>query len=73
MYVGHIISIIAVASVLFNIDPWCLVIILVVICVFLPISKRVGELMMERRIDNAKFHRRSDYFQRVLYLQDYAK
>ncbi|MBO5944382.1 MAG: ABC transporter ATP-binding protein [Clostridia bacterium] len=73
MYVGHIISLIAVASVLFTIDPWCLVIILVVICVFLPISKRVGELMMERRIDNAKFHRRSDYFQRVFYLQDYAK
>ena len=29
--------------------------------------------MMERRIDNAKYHRRSDYFQRIFYLQDYAK
>ncbi len=73
MYVGHIISLVTVSSVLFTIDPWCLVIILVVICVFLPISKKVGTLMMERRIDNAKYHRRADYFQRIFYLQDYAK
>ena len=73
MYIGHIISLVTVSSVLFTIDPWCLVIILVVICVFLPISKRVGTLMMERRIENAKYHRRADYFQRVFYLQDYAK
>ncbi len=73
MYVGHIISLITVSSVLLTIDPWCLLIILVVICVFLPISKRVGTLMMERRIDNAKYHRRADYFQRIFYLQDYAK
>ena len=73
MYVGHIISLITVSSVLLTIDPWCLAIILVVICVFLPISKKVGSLMMERRIDNAKYHRRADYFQRIFYLQDYAK
>ncbi len=73
MYVGHIISLVTVSSVLFTIDPWCLLIILVVICVFLPISKKVGTLMMERRIDNAKYHRRADYFQRIFYLQDYAK
>ncbi len=73
MYVGHIISLVTVSSVLFTIDPWCLLIILVVICVFLPISKKVGSLMMERRIDNAKYHRRADYFQRIFYLQDYAK
>ena len=73
MYIGHIISLATVSSVLFVIDPWCLVIILLVICTFLPISKRVGTLMMERRIDNAKYHRRSDYFQRIFYLQDYAK
>lgn len=73
MYVGNIISLVTISSVLLSIDPWCLVIILSVICIFLPISKKVGNLMMERRIENAKFHRRSDYFQRVFYLQDYAK
>ncbi len=73
MYVGHLISLVTVSSVLFTIDPWCLVIILVIICIFMPISKRVGTLMMERRVENAKYHRRSDYFQRVFYLQDYAK
>lgn len=73
MYVGNIISLVTISSVLLSIDPWCLVIILSVICIFLPISKKVGNLMMERRIENAKYHRRSDYFQRVFYLQDYAK
>lgn len=73
MYVGHLISLVTISSVLFTIDPWCLAIILTVICVFLPISKKVGTLMMERRIENAKYHRRSDYFQRIFYLQDYAK
>lgn len=73
MYVGNIISLVTISSVLLSIDPWCLVIILSVICIFLPISKKVGNLMMERRIENARFHRRSDYFQRVFYLQDYAK
>ena len=73
MYIGHIISLVTVSSVLFTIDPWCLMIILVVICVFLPISKKVGSLMMERRIENTKYHRRADYFQRVFYLQEYAK
>ncbi len=72
-YVANIISLVTISSVLFTIDPWCLVIILVFISVFLPISKKVGALMMERRVENAKYHRRSDYFQRVFYLQDYAK
>ncbi len=73
MYVANIITLVTISSVLLTIDPWCLVIILVVISIFLPISKKVGSLMMERRVENAKYHRRSDYFQRVFYLQDYAK
>ncbi len=73
MYVANIITLVTISSVLFTIDPWCLVIILVVISIFLPISKKVGSLMMERRVENAKYHRRSDYFQRVFYLQEYAK
>ncbi len=73
MYVANIIAFITISSIIFTIDPWCLVIILVDISIFLPISKKVGSLMMERRVENAKYHRRSDYFQRVFYLQDYAK
>ncbi len=73
MYVANLITLVTISSVLLTIDPWCLVIILVVISIFLPISKKVGSLMMERRVENAKYHRRSDYFQRVFYLQDYAK
>ncbi len=72
-YIGHIISLFTVSSVILTIDPICLVIILGMIVAFMPFSKKIGTLMMERRIENAKYHRRSDYFQRIFYLQDYAK
>ena len=72
-YVGNLISLIAVAGVLLTIDPVCLVIILVFIGGFLPLSRKIGDLQMGRRIDNTKFHRRSDYFQRIFYLQEYCK
>lgn len=72
-YVGNIILLISISSVLLTIDPVALVIILFFIGVFSPISKKIGNLQMGRRIDNTRFHRRSDYFQRIFYLQDYCK
>lgn len=72
-YVGNIILLLSIGSVLLTIDPVCLVIILFFIGVFSPISKKIGNLQMQRRVDNTKFHRRSDYFQRIFYLQDYCK
>lgn len=72
-YIGNIISLITISSVLLTIDPICFVIILAFVVVFMPLSKKIGNLQMGRRIDNTKFHRRSDYFQRIFYLQDYAK
>ena len=72
-YVGNIILLFSIGSVLLTIDPICLVIILFFIGVFSPISKKIGNLQMERRVENTRFHRRSDYFQRIFYLQDYCK
>lgn len=72
-YFGSIMSLLSVSSVLLTIDPWCLVIIFAVVFAFLPLSRKIGNLQMNRRIDNTKFHRRADYFERVFYLQDYAK
>lgn len=72
-YVGNLISFFTIAGVLLTIDPVCLVIILVFICGFLPLSSKRGDLQMARRRDNTEYHRRSDYFQRIFYLQDYAK
>lgn len=72
-YIGNIVSLIAVSSVIFVIDPVCLLIIFASIFIFMPLSTKIGKLQMGRRIDNTKFHRRSDYFQRIFYLQDYAK
>ena len=72
-YVGNLISFVTIAGVMLTIDPVCLVIILTFIGVFLPLSKKRGSLQMARRRDNTEYHRRSDYFQRIFYLQDYAK
>lgn len=72
-YFGSLVSLVTISGVLFTIDPLCLVIILAVIVIFMPLSRTIGRLQMNRRIDNTKFHRRSDYFQRIFYLQDYAK
>lgn len=72
-YIGNLISFFAVGGVLLTIDPVCLLIILVFIGAFLPLSKKMGDLQMARRRDNTEYHRRSDYFQRIFYLQDYAK
>lgn len=72
-YVGNLVSFATIAGVLITIDPVCLVIILGIIGAFLPLSKKRGDLQMARRKDNTEYHRRSDYFQRIFYLQDYAK
>lgn len=72
-YVGNLFSLVTIAGILLTIDPWCLVIILAFIGAFLPLSRKIGDLQMGRRIDNTKYHRRSDYFQRIFYLQDYCK
>ncbi|MGN0447506.1 MAG: ABC transporter ATP-binding protein [Acutalibacteraceae bacterium] len=72
-YVGNFASLVAVGGVLFTIDPVCLVIIGFFIGVFLPLSRKIGSLQMDRRRDNTMYHRRSDYFQRIFYLQDYCK
>ena len=72
-YFGNLISLVTISGVLISIDPVCLLIILVFIGGFLPLSRKIGNLQMGRRIDNTKFHRRSDYFQRIFYLQEYCK
>lgn len=72
-YFGNLIALITISSVLLTIDPVCLVIILAVIIIFMPLSRKVGELQTQRQVENARYHRRSDYFQRIFYLQDYAK
>ncbi len=72
-YFADVVSLITISSIMLTIDPVCLVIIFAVVLAFLPLSKKVGALQMERREDNAKYHRRSDYFQRIFYLQEYSK
>lgn len=72
-YMGEVVSLITICSVILAIDPVCLIIILATVIIFTPISKKIGNMQIERRIENNRLHRRADYFARVFYLQDYAK
>lgn len=72
-YIGELVSLFTICSILLTIDPFCLLIIIAIVIIFTPISKKIGTLQMQRRIDNNRLHRRADYFARVFYLQDYAK
>ena len=67
-YIGELVSLIAICSVILTIDPICLVIILITIIIFTPLGKKIGTLQSQRRIDNNRFHRRADYFARIFYL-----
>ncbi len=70
---GQVVTLVTIATVILTIDPVCLAIIIVPILLFYPISGKLATLRFERRIENNKLHRRADYFQRIYYLQDYAK
>lgn len=72
-YVGEIVSLITICSIIFTIDPICLLIVAAIVVIFTPISKKIGELQAKRQIDNNRLHRRADYFARIFYLQDYCK
>lgn len=72
-YMGEIISLITICTIILAMDPICLLIIIATVIIFTPLSKKIGNLQSERRIENNRLHRRADYFARVFYLQDYAK
>lgn len=72
-YMGEVVTLVTICSVILMIDPICLVIVLVTVAVFTPISRKIADLQLERRVENNRLHRRADYFARVFYLQDYAK
>lgn len=72
-YMGEIISLITICTIILAMDPICLFIIIATVIIFTPLSKKIGNLQSERRIENNRLHRRADYFARVFYLQDYAK
>ena len=72
-YVGEVVSLITICSILFTIDPICLLIVAGIVAIFTPVSKKIGKLQAQRQIDNNRYHRRADYFARIFYLQDYCK
>lgn len=72
-YVTELVSFFTICSIMLALDPVCLLIIVAVVVIFTPVSKKIGELQAKRQIENNRLHRRADYFARIFYLQDYCK
>ncbi len=71
-YIAEIVSFISISAVIFTIDPVCLVIVLVFVLGFVPLGRYLGNLQMNRREAIIEKERKSDYFARLFYLQEYA-
>lgn len=71
-YVAQIISFLSISAVLLTIDPICLLIVFVFVFGFVPLGRYLGNLQMRRREAIVEKERKSDYFARLFYLQDYA-
>ncbi len=71
-YVSEIIAFISIGTIMFTIDPICLVIILVFVIAFLPIGKYTGNLQMKRREAMNEKYRKANYFSRLFYLPEFA-
>ncbi len=71
-YVAEIVAFISIGTVMFTIDPVCLVIILFFVITFLPIGKHTGNLQMKRREAMNEKYRKANYFSRLFYLPEYA-
>ncbi len=71
-YIEEIISFVLIGSLIFTIDPWALVIVLAFSVAFIPIGRKTGKILVERREKLTEAHRVGDYFSRIFYLQEYA-
>ncbi len=71
-YIEEIISFVLIGSLIFTIDPWALLIVIVSATVFIPVGRYTGKLLTKRREKVTEAHRVGDYFSRVFYLQEYA-
>lgn len=71
-YIAEIVSFISISAVILTIDPICLLIVLVFVFGFVPLGKYLGNLQMKRREAIVEKERKSDYFSRLFYLQEYA-
>lgn len=71
-YVAQIISFMSISAVLLTIDPVCLIIVFAFVFGFVPLGRYLGNLQMRRREAICDKERKSDYFARLFYLQEYA-
>lgn len=71
-YIAQIISFLSISVALLTIDPICLLIVFSFVFGFVPLGRYLGNLQMNRREAIIEKERKSDYFARLFYLQEYA-
>ncbi len=71
-YVAQIISFLSISVAMLTIDPICLLIVFAFVFGFVPLGRFLGNLQMKRREAIVEKERKSDYFARLFYLQEYA-
>ncbi len=71
-YIAQIVSFLSISVAILTIDPVCLLIVFVFVFGFVPLGRYLGNLQMKRREAIIEKERKSDYFARLFYLQEYA-
>ncbi len=71
-YVGQIVTLLIIGTIIFTIDKGALLIIIIPSLISVPFAKYTGKIMNESRTNDTETHREGDYFARVFYLQEYS-
>lgn len=71
--VTNFVSLTTIVSVIVSIDPVCLLFVVACIAIMVPMGRVISKIDVKRKEAMTPLDRKNLYFQRVFYLQDYAK
>ena len=71
--VTNLVSLTTIVSVIIAIDPMCLLFVVACIVIMVPMGRVISKIDVKRKEAMTPLDRKNLYFQRVFYLQDYAK
>lgn len=71
--VTNLVSLSTIVSVIVSIDPMCLLFVFACVVIMVPMGRVISKIDVKRKEAMTPLDRKNLYFQRVFYLQDYAK
>ena len=71
-YIEELVSLILISGIIVSIDPVILAIILVSSVISVPLCRKTGLIVADKRRDTTEMRRKSDYFFRLFYQPEYA-